>query len=65
MNHGGDADADIVAVADGNDVDAIVMSGRKRSPVGKAIFGSITQSVILETDRPVVVTRAGFQGTEE
>lgn len=46
----------ILRAADEHDVDSIVLGGRKRSPAGKAIFGSVTQSVILNTDRPVVVT---------
>lgn len=52
----GDTVEDILDVADEYDVESVVLGGRKRSPVGKAIFGSVTQSVILETDRPVVVT---------
>ncbi|MCD2204963.1 universal stress protein [Halobacterium sp. KA-6] len=52
----GDTTDDIIAEADEYDVDAIVLGGRKRSPAGKAIFGSVTQSVILNADRPVVVT---------
>lgn len=46
----------IVKHANSFDADAVVMGGRKRSPAGKALFGSVTQSVFLHTDRPVVVT---------
>jgi nucleotide-binding universal stress UspA family protein len=52
----GDTTDDIIHEAEEHDADAIVLGGRKRSPAGKAIFGSVTQSVILNTDRPVVVT---------
>lgn len=55
----GDTTEDILDEAEEYDVDAIVLGGRKRSPAGKAIFGSVTQSVILNTERPVVVTGSG------
>lgn len=37
------------------DADSICVAGRKRSPAGKAIFGSITQDVIMSADRPTLV----------
>lgn len=45
----------ILAVADEIGADGIVMAGRKRTPVGKVLFGSVTQSVLLNADIPVTV----------
>jgi Universal stress protein UspA and related nucleotide-binding proteins len=45
----------ILRLADEQDAELIVLSGRKRTPAGKVIFGSVTQSVILDTNRSVLV----------
>lgn len=50
----GDTTDEILAEADEMDADLVVIGGRKRSPVGKAMFGSVAQSVLLEIDRPVM-----------
>lgn len=52
----GDPAETVLSVAREEDVDLIAMSGRKRSPSGKALFGSVTQSVLLSASLPVVVT---------
>jgi nucleotide-binding universal stress UspA family protein len=51
----GDVTKQIRAVAAEIDADNIVMSGRKKSPTGKVLFGSIAQSVLLDADRPVTI----------
>ncbi len=52
--HGDPAEM-VLAVADEVDADRIVLSGRRRSPAGKVLFGSVTQSVLLDATRPVTV----------
>lgn len=53
--HGDPAEA-IVKVADDLDIDMIAMGGRQRTPAGKVLFGSVTQGVLLNAERPVFVT---------
>jgi nucleotide-binding universal stress UspA family protein len=50
----GDPAESIVQHAEELDADAVCVAGRKRSPAGKMLFGSVSQSVILNTDRPVL-----------
>jgi hypothetical protein len=42
-------------VADSRDAQYIILGSRKQSPVGKALFGSVAQVVLLNTDRAVVI----------
>ena len=51
----GEAAARILREAENRDVRYIVLGSRKQTPVGKALFGSTPQIVLLNTDRAVVV----------
>lgn len=50
----GKPSVEILAVADDIDPRFLVIGGKRRSPTGKAVFGSVTQSVILDSEWPVV-----------
>ena len=45
----------IIELSEEENVDGVFISGRKHSPTGKVLFGSVTQSVLLNTDIPVTV----------
>jgi nucleotide-binding universal stress UspA family protein len=40
------------------EAELLVIGARRRSPVGKALLGSVTQTVILEADVPVLVVKS-------
>lgn len=52
----GDVAAEILDAAETHDVDALVLGGRKRSPMGSLLFGSVATDVLLHADRPVTIT---------
>jgi nucleotide-binding universal stress UspA family protein len=54
VGHIGEPAAEILEYGDEVDARYLVIGGQKRSPVGKALFGSTTQQVLLGAERPVV-----------
>ena len=52
-----EAGEDIVRFAKENEVDEIIIGVRSRSKVGKLLFGSTAQMVILEAGCPVVTVK--------
>lgn len=54
----GDPATEIIREAEALEADLVSVSGRQQTPTGKAIFGSVTQSLLLEADRPILVVGA-------
>lgn len=48
----------IVDLASSTDSDRVVVGGRRRSPTGKAVFGSTAQEVLLSSPCPVTFVRS-------
>lgn len=53
----GDPAEEVVDYAADKQASYLVAAGRKRSPVGKALFGSVVQSILLNASCPVVSLR--------
>ncbi|HET9861779.1 MAG TPA: universal stress protein [Nocardioidaceae bacterium] len=49
----------VVVAADAARADLVVVGIRRRSPVGKALMGSVAQRVILDAHCPVVAVKPG------
>ena len=48
----------IVELAKATDADRVIVGGRRRSPAGKAVFGSTAQEVMLSAPCPVTFVRS-------
>jgi nucleotide-binding universal stress UspA family protein len=55
---GADLAGTLMRLVEEIDADLLVIGARRRSPVGKALLGSVAQTVILEANLPVLVVKA-------
>ena len=55
---GGDLGDALLRLVDAVGADLLVIGARRRSPMGKALMGSVAQTVILEANLPVLVVKA-------
>ncbi|ACV47106.1 MULTISPECIES: universal stress protein [Halomicrobium] len=56
MSTSGDPSSEILDAASRIGADQIVLGGRKRSPLGSLLFGSVSQAVMLDSEIPVTIT---------
>jgi nucleotide-binding universal stress UspA family protein len=49
--------ATILDLAHQADAELLVIGARRRSPVGKLLLGSVTQTLILDADMPVLIVK--------
>lgn len=50
----GDPGQRVLDQAERRDADLVAVAGRRRSPAGKAVFGSVSQSIMLNSETPVL-----------
>lgn len=55
----GDPADEVLARARELEVDLLTVAGRKRSPAGKLLLGSVSQELLRRADRPVLFCSAG------
>lgn len=48
----------ILRLAQEVDAQVLVIGARRRSPVGKALLGSVTQNLVLQAEMPVLVVKS-------
>jgi len=53
----GDHGTEVVSLAEDANADLVIVGGSKRSPTGKAVFGSVAQEVMLNAPCPVTFVR--------
>jgi nucleotide-binding universal stress UspA family protein len=57
----GDPGERMVEMAESTGADIVVVGGQERSPAGKALFGSVAQSIMLDAPCPTLYVRTGTE----